>query len=98
MLDAGLPEKVIMDRKGHHSLDGLKPYARVTDVQQQQVSSIMTHEIQPSTSVPEEVWNMSVLQDVGNTKDLGAKVEEKVKGNVCNNEISGCTFNITLKM
>ena len=26
MLNAGLPEKVIMDRTAHHSLDGLKPY------------------------------------------------------------------------
>ena len=43
MLDAGVPEKVIMDRTGHHLLDGLKPYARVTDFQQQQVSAVMTH-------------------------------------------------------
>ena len=25
MLDAGLPEKIIMNRTGHHCLDGLKP-------------------------------------------------------------------------
>ena len=30
MLCAGLPEKVIMDRTGHHCLDGLKPYSRMT--------------------------------------------------------------------
>ena len=64
MLNAGLSEKVIMDRTRHHSLDGPKPYARVTDAQQQLVSSIMTHEIQPNTSVPQEVGNKSVLQEV----------------------------------
>jgi hypothetical protein len=31
MIDAGIPEKVIMDRTGHHSVDGLKPYCRTTD-------------------------------------------------------------------
>ena len=41
MMDAGLQEKVIMDRTGHHSLDGLKPYAGVTDLQQQQVSEVL---------------------------------------------------------
>uniref|UniRef100_A0A1X7VFF2 Uncharacterized protein n=1 Tax=Amphimedon queenslandica TaxID=400682 RepID=A0A1X7VFF2_AMPQE len=41
MMDAGLQEKVIMDGTGHHSLDGLKPYARVTDLQQQQVSEVL---------------------------------------------------------
>uniref|UniRef100_A0A1X7USH0 ZMYM2-like/QRICH1 C-terminal domain-containing protein n=2 Tax=Amphimedon queenslandica TaxID=400682 RepID=A0A1X7USH0_AMPQE len=35
MMDAGLQEKVIMDRTGHHSLDGLKPYSSITDLQQQ---------------------------------------------------------------
>uniref|UniRef100_A0A1X7VTA7 Tyr recombinase domain-containing protein n=1 Tax=Amphimedon queenslandica TaxID=400682 RepID=A0A1X7VTA7_AMPQE len=41
MMDAGLQEKVIMDRTGYQSLDGLKPYARVTDLQQQQVSEVL---------------------------------------------------------
>ena len=38
LIDAGVAEKVIMDRTGHRSFDGLKPYARTTDQQQQHVS------------------------------------------------------------
>uniref|UniRef100_A0A1X7VXN6 ZMYM2-like/QRICH1 C-terminal domain-containing protein n=1 Tax=Amphimedon queenslandica TaxID=400682 RepID=A0A1X7VXN6_AMPQE len=41
MLDAGLPEKIIMDRTGHHCLDGLKPYSRMIDRQQQLVSTVL---------------------------------------------------------
>ena len=89
MLDAGVPEKVIMDRTGHHSLDGLKPYARVTDFQQQQVSAVtcMTRSEVKETSVLHEV------QNVPSTQDLGAKVEV-IKGIVSNNQITGCIFNI----
>ena len=96
MLDAGLPEKVIMDRTGHHSLDGLKPYARTTDLQQQQLSSTMTREIQPSTSDIDS--EKPVLHEIGN---VGARMEEKVekvKGLVSSDQMYGCTFNITLKM
>ena len=43
LIDAGVAEKVIMDRTGHRSLDGLKPYARTTDQQQQHVSEAIMH-------------------------------------------------------
>ena len=94
MLDA---EKVVMDRTGHHSLDGLKPYARTTDFQQQQVSSTMTREIQPSSS---DIGSKEpVLHEIGNVgAKLEDKVEEKVKGLVSGNQMNGCTFNITFKM
>ena len=29
LIDAGVAEKVIMDRTGHRSLDGLKPYCGI---------------------------------------------------------------------
>ena len=53
-----------MDRIGHHLLDGLRPYTRTTDGQQQLLASSMTHETevedQPSSS------GTSILQEIGN--------------------------------
>ena len=42
MIDAGLPEKVIMDHTGHHSPDGLKPYCQTTYRQQQLALSVIS--------------------------------------------------------
>ena len=83
MMDAGLQEKVIMDRTGHHSLDGLKQYARVTDLQQQQVSEVLAQREEK--------------KDVGEACQK-LQLQDSMNGIVTNNSMSGCTFNITFKI
>ena len=84
VIDAGLPEKVIMDRKGHHSLDSLKPYSRTTDrqQQQQQVSVVISYS--------------QLMIKVETTVEKKEEIEEKVKGAVNDyGEMKGCVFNIS---
>ena len=90
MLDAGVAEKVIMDRTGHRSLDGLKPYARTTSRQQQQVSQAIAGDSE-----------VAVMKDCNSLvcTTNHTNVEEKMKGIVSNSgQMSGCVFNISLKM
>ena len=77
-----------MDRTGHHSLDGLRPYTRTTDIQQQQVSKIMTR-ASTQMSVIKEMCDFEKTQ----SEELGAKI----KGIINNHgEITGCVFNINV--
>ena len=87
MIDAGIPEKVIMDRTGHHSLDGLKPYCRTTDRQQQLVSKVISCS---EVSVREQTTTVVEKKEIC----------EKIKNGLVENygEMSGCTFNISLNL
>ena len=92
LMDAGVAEKVIMDRTGHHSSEGLKPYARVTDYQQQQLSEVLTS---CGRKVSEKITThseTSVLQELS-----CENIEEKMKGVVTNigGQMSGCVFNVS---
>ena len=40
LFDAGVPEKIIQGRTGHHSLDALRVYERVTEEQDSKVSTV----------------------------------------------------------
>ncbi len=86
MIDAGIPEKVIMDRTGHHSLDGLKPYCRTTDRQQQLVSSVIGCS---EVTVKEKT---TILKE----KEVCDRLNSGLVANY--GEMSGCTFNISFKM
>ena len=82
MIDAGLPEKVIMDRTGHHSLDGLKPYSRTTDRQQQQMSAVIS-------------CSELMIKDKETTVEKKEEIEKKVKGAVnYYGEMKGCVFKV----
>ena len=82
MIDAGLPEKVIMDRTGHHSLDGLKPYSRTTDRQQQQMSAVIS-------------CSELMIKDKETTVEKKEEIEEKVKRAVnYYGEMKGCVFKV----
>ena len=86
MIDAGIPE-VIMDRTGHHSLDGLKPYCRTTDRLQQLVSKVISCS---EVSVREQTTTVVEKKEIC----------EKIKNGLVENygEMSGCTFNISLNL
>ena len=42
MYRAGVPEKLMLERTGHRSLDGLRAYGKSSIEQHQSVSNIMT--------------------------------------------------------
>ena len=42
LFDAGVPEKIIQGRTGHKSTDGLRAYERVTEMQHEKVSKILS--------------------------------------------------------
>ena len=44
LFEAGVPEKVIQQRTGHHSLEALHMYERVTEQQELAVSKILSGE------------------------------------------------------
>ena len=44
LFDAGVPERVIQQRTGHQSIEGLRIYERITDEQEMAVSKILTRE------------------------------------------------------
>ena len=44
LFDAGVPERIIQQRTGHRSIEGLRAYERVTDDQEKAVSKILTGE------------------------------------------------------
>ena len=42
MFQAGLPEKVIQDRSGYRSVDGLRKYERISEVQQASACKVLS--------------------------------------------------------
>ena len=76
-----------MDRTGHHSLDGLKPYCRTTDRQQQLVSKVISCS---EVSVREQTTT------VVEKKEICEKIQKGLVENY--GEMSGCTFNISLNL
>ncbi len=44
LLQAGVPEKIIKERTGHHSLEALRTYERTTTEQHQAISDILSAE------------------------------------------------------
>ncbi len=44
MFQAGVPEKIIKERTGHHSLEALQTYERTTTEQHQAISDILSAE------------------------------------------------------
>ena len=111
LIDGGIAEKVIMDRTGHRSLDGLKPYARTNDQQQQHVSEVIAcplvdqHQqlvladqqraLEGISTASKEITSMYTESS---TITKTQYVDEKMKRIITNQEqISGCVFNISVK-
>ena len=88
MFHAGIPEKVIQDRTGHRSLDGLRKYETISEKQKEEACKILA--VQPEVSpqveqVQENHLNMKVAsysQQPSFTCTLGSA------------SLHGCTINI----
>ncbi len=48
LLQAGVPEKIIKEQTGHHSLEALRTYERTTTEQHQAISDILSAELASS--------------------------------------------------
>ena len=42
LYESGVPEKIIQERTGHHSLEALRVYERTNNIQHQAVSSVLS--------------------------------------------------------
>lgn len=61
LFSAGVPEKVIQDRTGHRSLDGLRKYKRITEKQKEDACKILTVKpSEPSNSTGMTCHNFSM--------------------------------------
>ena len=92
MFQAGLPEKVIQDRSGHRSIDGLRKYERISEEQQASACKVL------SGSVAGEAYSSKALsvQNKNMQHQMFCPVYSQQQpscsfsGAVMNN----CTFNI----
>ena len=58
MYNAGIPEKVIQDRSGHRSIDGLRKYEKISE--QQKESACLALEVDCASVVDSKNYNMQV--------------------------------------
>lgn len=79
LFDRGVPEKVIKDRTGHHSLDALRTYERTSEDQHKEVSAILTSAA-PSSKTSQAAQKSSASTSATPYLNFG--------------ELQGCTINI----
>ncbi len=60
LYQAGVNEQLIMKRIGHRSIEGIRLYKRVSDIQEQAVSAIIQHGLFATSTITTAT---SVLQD-----------------------------------
>ncbi len=60
LYQAGVDEQLIMKRTGHRSIEGIRLYKRVSDIQEQAVSAIIQHGLFATSTITTAT---SVLQD-----------------------------------
>ena len=82
MYECGVPEKLIKERTGHRSLEGLRSYERSSIQQYQAASKIL------STPGP-----ASVLMHSSN-KSTSSHISQPSIPGVCLQNLHGCTINI----
>jgi len=94
MFQAGVSEKLIQQRTGHRSLQGLRQYERTTETQLVDVSNIMSTNKETTSS------SVSVALNVGSINDVTTKaIASSCGSNPCITEgkapvfLSGCNFN-----
>ena len=105
LYQSGLPEKLIMERPGHISSDGVRAYERSTDKQHQVVSEVWsgyTGELVPSSKTEPAVGELvsSVKEEPAPVEALPQSVSEAagiIKRQLHFQDLTGCTVNINMK-
>ena len=80
-----VPEKLIMERSGHRSLQGLRQYERTTDSQEMQVCQILV-------STKREYGMPSMVQEVSHCWPLSQQTSSALTFTGCS--FTNCTFQI----
>lgn len=92
MYESGVPEKIIQERTGHQSLEGLRSYGRSNSQQHQAVSTLL--------SAPQTQMYMHALhityhkQSVEHTANASAQPAMLTLPGVSLQHLHGCTINI----
>ena len=87
MFQCQVPEKLIMERSGHQSLQGLRRYERTTDSQEMQVCQILD-------STKREYGTPSMVQEVSHRRPLSQQTPSAPAFSGCS--FTNCTFQIAL--
>ena len=90
MFQAGIPEKVIQDRTGHRSLDGLRKYERISEKQKEEACKALC--VAPKPTVEECVTQMHNSTSIQNcSNDVTFNKSGFSFGSA---SLYGCTINV----
>ena len=93
MMDKQIPSKVIMERSGHLSKDGLLPYERTTSIQQQ-LSSKALSDVTLLKGNQESECKDLIKKESQTRGDVGEENRTILKG-MNFHDMEGCTINIS---
>ena len=92
MYDQGVPEKIIQERTGHHSLEALRTYERTDEHQHQAVSAILS----APTSSSSTSYNQHIEREKMNiSRTVCQPHQPSTTSNFTFQNLHGCTINIT---
>lgn len=101
MFQAGLPEKVIQDRSGHRSTDGLRKYKRISEEQQASACKVLSGNeageimVAKPVSAQENVLEpVSVQNNMQNQMYCPVYRQQQPSCSFAGAVMNNCTFNI----
>ena len=104
MFKANVPDKLIMERSGHLSRDGIASYERTTPEQQKAVCSTLTSALSVPPLIPKSAFSPFTLEGKQEDDTLCGVQEEKKEQEDVDlmkklqfSNMTSCTFNITFK-
>lgn len=89
LYQAGVDEQLIMERTGHHSVDGVRSYKRTNQEQQENLSDILSLAKKPRSG-------QQPVQNINNSQQLALQ-SEKFKHMFTLNNCSNVNFNIHIQ-
>lgn len=95
LFDAGVPERIIQQRTGHRSIEGLRIYERVTDEQEKAVSKVLTGESKKFGDSFGEMQDKASHSDRGvgdKEQDVGQSSSMDPRGGI-SAQYNGCNIN-----
>ena len=103
MFHAEVPEKIIMERSGHLTKEGVRSYERTTNDQIKDVSHTLSSTVLPDTTLSSTLPDAELLtSDENKARQGGISIKSKkdeigeVMKHVNFQSMTDCTFNINL--
>ena len=91
MYDKGVPETIIQEKTGHHSLEAPRAYERTNEHQHQAVTAILSA---PSSS-SNKSYNHYIEQEKVNISLTVRQPQQPTASNLTFQNLHGCMINIT---